>query len=198
MNTPTATLDLIERFRRGDSEAFTLLFQKYQRRLAVLIHYKLSPERRQPEDVEEVIQETFLAAFEDMGQFEYRAPGSFLHWLSRIADHIITDAARWKNRQKRRVDLTRFRSESNPLGPEPADSKSPSRLLLEQEQLQLLFRRLNALPQQYRQVILLAKIEGLSTQEMTERLGKPRDAVALLLHRAIRRFRELENLNEHS
>jgi len=193
MNTPSATLDLIERFRRGDSEAFTLLFQKYQRRLAVLIHYKLSPMTRQPEDVEELLQETFLAAFKDMGRFEYRAPGSFFAWLSRIADHIITDTARWKDRQKRRAHLTRFRSESNPRGPEPADSKSPSRLLVEQEQLQLLFDRLNALPEQYRQVILLAKIEGLSTQEMAERLGKPRDSVALLLHRAIRRFRELEN-----
>ncbi len=193
MNTPTATLDLIERFRRGDPEAFTLLFQKYQRRLAVLIHYKLNPAQRQPEDVEEILQETFFAAFQDMGHFEYRAPGSFFNWLSRIADHVVTDTARWKNRQKRRADVTRFRSESNPLGPEPADSKSPSRLLVEQEQFQGLLERLNALPEQYRQVILLAKIEGLSTQEMAERLGKPRDAVALLLHRAIRRFRELEN-----
>jgi len=192
--TPTATFDLIERFRRGDREAFTPLFEKYQRRLAVLIHYKLSPEKRRGEEVDEILQETFLAAFEDLAQFQYRSPGSFLNWLSRIADHVIVDAARAQDRQKRRGVMTRFRSDTNPHGPEPADSLSPSRLLAEREDLEALLDKLNALPEQYRQVILLAKIEGLSTQEMAERLVKSREAVALLLHRAIQRFREMQDV----
>ena len=116
-----------------------------------------------------------------------RTPGSFLNWLSRIADHIIVDEARKRNRKKRHADLTRFRSDTNPIGPEPADSLSPSRLFAEREAVNLLLNQLNVLPDQYREVILLAKIEGLSTQEMAQRLGKPRDAVALLLHRAVRR-----------
>jgi RNA polymerase sigma-70 factor (ECF subfamily) len=193
MDMPTTTLDLIERFRRGDREAFTPLFDKYRRRLAVMIHYKLRPEKRQIEDVEEILQDTFCAAFEDLQTFEYRAPGSFLNWLSRIADHVIIDSARRENRLKRRAQWTRFRSASNPDGANALDSRSPSRVLREQEELEALLAKLNSLPEHYRQVILLAKIEGLSTKEMSDRLGKPRESVALLLHRAIQRLRELRD-----
>jgi RNA polymerase sigma-70 factor, ECF subfamily len=193
MKPATSTFDLLERFRRGDSAAFSLLFEKYRRRLAVLIHYKISPEKRHLIDVDEVLQETFLAAFRQLDQFEYRAPGSLLSWLSRIADHVIVDHARFESRQKRHAaEMVRFRSESNPMGPEPADSRTPSRMLAEKEAVEALLARLNALPEDYRQVIVLAKVEGLSTQEIAERMDRSREAVSLLLHRAIQRFRRLQ------
>ena len=193
MDMPTTTLGLIDRFRRGDRDAFTPLFEKYRRRLAVMIHYKLQPNTRRIEDVEDIVQETFCAAFEDLHAFEYRSPGSFLNWLSRIADHVIVDSARKRNRLKRRAEWTRFGSDTHPDGPNPLDSRSPSRVLIEQEQLKTLINTLNSLPEHYRQVILLAKIEGLSTKEMAERMGKPRETVALLLHRAIQRLRTLQD-----
>jgi RNA polymerase sigma-70 factor (ECF subfamily) len=192
MTTPTTAFGLIERVKQGDRDAFTPLFEKYQRRLAVLIYYKLGEKKRRPEDVDEILQETFLAAYEDIDQFHYRLPGSFLNWLSRIADHVIVDEVRFQNRLKRNGgEVTRFRSETNPHGPDPVDSQTPSRFFAERQEVDALFEKLNALPPQYREVILLAKIEGLSTQEMSERLGKSRGEVALLLHRAIRKFREM-------
>lgn len=195
METPTTAFGLIERIRQGDRDAFTPLFEKYQRRLAVLVHYKLSAAKQRPEDIDEILQETFLAAFEDFSQFQYRSPGSFLNWLSRIADHVIADDARFENRQKRRGgEMTRFRSDTNPQGADPEDSQSPSRVLAQRQEVESLLEKLNALPQQYREVILLAKIEGLSTQEMAERLGKSREAVALLLHRAVQSFRKIHKL----
>ena len=194
MQPPTSSFGLIESFKKGDSRAFSLLFEKYRPRLAVLIHYKLSSERRHIVDVDDILQETFLEAVRDIGHFEYRSPGSFLSWLSSIADHVIIDAARFERRQKRDGgEPLRFRSESNPEGPEPAETKTPSRVLAQKEAVQALLEKLNALPEDYRQAILLAKIEGLNTQELAERLGKSREAAALLLHRAIQRFRQLQN-----
>jgi len=193
MEAPTTSFGLIDRFKQGDTQAFSLLFERYRPRLAVLIHYKLSPEKRHLIEVDDLLQETFLAAAQDIGNFQYRSPGSFLSWLSRIADHVAIDAARFHGRQKRDAgEVARFRSESNPQGPEPADTRTPSRLLAQKEAVRALLDRLNALPEDYRQAILLAKIEGLSTQEMAERLGKSRQAAAVLLHRAIQRFRQLE------
>lgn len=190
---PTSSFGLLKRFNRGDSQAFSLLFQKYRRRLSVLIHYKLNPEKRHIVDVDDILQETFLTAFRDMSTFEYRSPGSFMSWLSRIADHVIIDHARYESRQKRQAkDIVRFRSASNPDGPEPVDSTTPSRILTQQQAVQRLRDRLDQLPDNYRTVILLAKVEGLSTKEIAERLGQSRQAVSLLLHRAIRRFRQLE------
>ncbi|MCL4523961.1 MAG: ECF-type sigma factor [Acidobacteria bacterium] len=124
--TPTSTFGLVERFKSGDEEAFAQLFEKYRRRLAVLIHYKLSPGWQGTMEVDDVLQETFFAAAQDAGSFAYRAPGSFLSWLARIAEHIIIDEARARARQKRLAkEVVRFRSESNPAGPEPADSNTP-------------------------------------------------------------------------
>lgn len=193
MQSSTSTFGLIERFKSGDTQAFSLLFEKYRPRLAVLVHYKLSPEMRNRIELDDILQETFLEASRGVGNFTYRSPGSFMSWLSRIADHVIIDAARQQGRRKRQaVEMVHFRSESNPAGPEPADTNTPSRLFAQKESVRKLLERLNALPEDYRQVILLAKVEGLSTQEMAERLGKSREAVSLLLHRAIQRFRQLE------
>lgn len=191
MEQPTSTYDLIARIRQGDASAFTPLFEKYRKRLALLIHYKIGHELRRLADVEDVLQETFLEAFRDLERFQYEKPGGFFSWLSRIADHVIADAARFHGRRKRRADLVRFRSEGNPDGPEPADSATPSRLLAEKESLQALIQKLDRLPEDYRRAILLAKVEGLSNAEMAEQLGRSKDAAALLLHRAIKRFRAI-------
>lgn len=193
MDIQTSACDLVNRFKRGDQSAFSLLFAKYRRRLAVLVHYKMSEDLRARLEVDDILQEVFLAAAQGLGRFTYKSPGSFLSWLSRIADHTIADAARHESRQKRRPEeLLPFKSESNPNGPEPVDLRTPSQVFAQQENLQILLQKLDALPVEYREAILLAKFEGLTTGEISERLGKSRENVALLLHRALKRFRESE------
>ena len=192
MGQVTSTYDLLARVEQGDEDAFTALFDKYQKRLALLIYYKLSREMRRLADAEDVLQETFLEAFRDIKRFRYEKPGGFLSWLSKIADHVIADAARFHGRQKRRAEIVRFRSVGTPDGPEPVDSATPSRLLAEKESLQALIQKLDSLPEDYRRAILLAKVEGLSNAEMAEQLGRSREAAALLLHRAIKRFRAIQ------
>ncbi len=189
MESPTSTFTLLEQARAGDREALSRAFEKYQKRLAVLVHFKLNPQARTFSEVEDVVQETFLRAFRDLERFQYQSPGSFLRWLSSIADHVIVDRVRYQNRERRAGENVPFRSASNPFGPEPRDSKTPSRLFAQQEAVDRLLERLGALPDDYRQAILMAKIEGLSTVEMAERLGKSREAVALLVYRAVKRFR---------
>lgn len=189
----TSTFGLVERFKKGETEAFSLIFRKYRRRLAVLVHYKMSPEMRGVVEADDILQEVFLAAAQDMGNFTYRSPGSLMAWLSRIADHAIVDAARYQGRGKRHAEeMLRFRSASNPAGPEPLDTETPSRVFAREEGVQILLKKLDLLPAEYREMILLAKFEGLTTKEISDRVGKPRESVALTLHRALKRFRELE------
>jgi RNA polymerase sigma-70 factor (ECF subfamily) len=194
MKPISSSQGLIERIKNGDHEAFSTLFAKYRPRLAVLIHYRMSPELRSSFEVDDILQETLLKAFRDFDQFKYQSPGSFMSWLARIADHVMADLARSQGRKKRHAaEMLRFRSESNPSGPEPLDSKTPSRILAEEEGLRRLLAKLNSLPDNYREAILLMKVEGLSTQEAATRLGKSNEATALLLHRALKRFRSLEH-----
>ena len=196
MESPTSTFTLLEKAKAGDEEALSRAFEKVRRRLAVLIHFKLRPRASDFSEVEDVVQETCLRAFRDLDRFSYQSPGSFLRWLSSIADHVIVDRIRYQGRARRAGDEVPFRSPSNPQGPEPADTKTPSRVFAQQEAVERLLDHLAALPEDYRQAILMAKIEGLSTAEMAERLGKSREAVALLVYRAVKRFRTLrENGN---
>jgi len=198
MDNQTSTCDLVNRFKRGDQAAFSLLFGKYRRRLAVLVHYKMSEELRGKLEVDDILQEVFLAAAQGLRRFTYQTPGSFMAWLSRIADNAIADAARHENRKKRRPEeLLPFKTESNPNGAEPMDLRTPSQVFAQQENMQNLLLKLDVLPAEYREVILLAKFEGLTTGEVSERLGKSRESVALLLHRALKRFREIQLTHEH-
>jgi len=190
MPEPTSTFGLLERFRGGDQEAFRLLYEKYRRRLALLIFYKMSEGLRERVEVDDILQEVFWEAANGMGRFSYQSPGSFLRWLSRIADTVIIDAARFESRQKRDArEMLRFRSPSNPGGAEALDSRSPSRVFAQDEAVRRLLEKLSALPEEYRQVILLTKVQGLTTAEVAEELGKSREAVALLLHRGLQRLR---------
>jgi len=197
MLPPTSTFGLLDRVREGDEEAFSLLFRKYSPRLAVLIHYKLGPEMRSRLEVEDILQETFFAAHRRLEQFTYRSPGSFMSWLARIADHVIVDAARFHGRQKRQPEeMLSLRTESNPRGAEGVNSLTPSRILVRRERLQQVLEALDALPEDYRRVILLARVMGLSTQEIAEQMGRPRENVAVLLHRAVGRLRQLAHKSE--
>jgi len=191
VDSPTSTFTLLEQARTGDGQALSRVFEKYRRRLAVLVHFKLNPHARSFTEVEDIVQETCLRAFRDLDRFTYLSPGSFLRWLSSIADHVIIDRLRYQNRERRAGEEVAFRSESNPAGPEPADTKTPSRLFAQQEAVERLLDRLAALPEDYRQAILMAKIEGLSTAEMAARMEKSREAVALLVYRAVKRFRAI-------
>jgi RNA polymerase sigma-70 factor, ECF subfamily len=189
--TPTSTLGLLERIGRGDPGALGILFDRYSRRLAVRIHYRLSPEMRARFEIEDVLQETCLRAVKDFNTFQYRSAGSFWRWICVLADHALADLARHEGRRKRRaLQVLRFRSPSNPAGPEPEDPMTPSRILAADEKYQALIRGLDALPENYRSVILLAKLESLNTLEIAEKMGLSAQQTSLLLHRAIRRLQQ--------
>ena len=188
----TTSFGAIERIKAGQLDAFEELFAKYRRRLAVLLRYKAGPELLCAVPVDDLLQETFLRAFRDIDRFHYQGPGSFWNWAASIAAHVVADAARFHSRQKRDGgEAVRFRSETNPHGPDPMDSRTPSLLLGEKQAVEALFERLDALPEDYRRAILLTKVDGLSTAEMGATLGKSREAAALLLCRALKRFRAL-------
>src|ERR1039458_618514 len=118
MESPTSTSSLLEKAKAGDRESLSQAFEQYQRRLAVLVHFKLSDHTRTFAEVDDIVQETLLRAFRDLPHFSYQSPGSFLRWLSSIADHVIVDRVRYHGRECRAALEVPFRSESNPAGPE--------------------------------------------------------------------------------
>jgi RNA polymerase sigma-70 factor (ECF subfamily) len=194
MTPVTQSLEIVERARKGDQDAFFWLFQKHQSRLAVFIRYQMSDALRRRYEIDDVLQELFLRAFRDLPAFEYQGSGSFLRWLFQIARHTLQDLARHEDRQKRKVEQEALsRSADSQRIMEPAHSQTPSRILFQRERLAQLLKNLDALTKADRELILLAKVEGLTIGEMSQLLGKDKAQISLSLHRALQRLR---NANE--
>jgi RNA polymerase sigma-70 factor, ECF subfamily len=190
MTTVTQSLEVVERAKKGDQEAFSWLFQKHQSRLAIFIRYQMSEPLRRKYEIDDVLQELFLRAFRDLPHFEYQGAGSFLRWLFQIARHTLQDLARHEDRQKRQGEhKALFPSATSQSSVEPAHSQTPSRILFQRERLAQLLKNLDALAEAERELILLAKVEGLTIGEMSQLLGKGRTQVSLSLHRALKHLR---------
>jgi RNA polymerase sigma-70 factor (ECF subfamily) len=68
---------------------------------------------------------------------------------------------------------------------EPVDATTPSAILSKREELDKLARAIDALKPEYRQVIILTRVEGLAYREIGDKLGKSADAVRMLFSRAM-------------
>jgi RNA polymerase sigma-70 factor (ECF subfamily) len=130
-------------------------------------------------EVEDVQQETLLTAFQSIGRFQWQGEDSFFRWLAGIAENSILRFAD-QRRRKRCVRLEREVAASGP---------SPSRALRREERLERLDEALKGLSPEHRQVILLARVEGLPVKEIAKRLDRSPNAVAQLLCRALKKLR---------
>lgn len=146
-----------------------------------------------PHDAEDVTQQTFLSALENLDGF--REESSFATWLHRIATHAALKILR-KRRGLEVVSLdaaTDPRDEDGAI-PHPefiADwRQSPEQLAQQNETRRLLDEALNELDEKHRLVFLLRDVEGMSVRETAEALGLSEANVKVRLLRARLQLRE--------
>jgi RNA polymerase sigma-70 factor (ECF subfamily) len=143
-------------------------------------------------DSMDLVQDALLAALGGLGDFTYKNEGDFLRWLSRITQNALRD-----NLDKLYTDKRDIRKEvrldnygpttggGSAGTPGPIDVTTPSAIMSKKEDLDKLEKAIDELKPDYREVIVLSKIEGLSYIEIGDRLGKSIDAVGHLLSRAM-------------
>ncbi len=158
---------LVERSRNGDPEAFAELVRRHQRRIFRLAGRFF----RRPDEVEDVAQETFLAAWRKLDTYRAKAP--FEHWLTRVCLNCCY------------ARLRKRRWEEAALEIELAAPRSDPDARLEVERL------LSRVSGEDRFVLLLLHGEGWSVAEIAERLGWSRAKVKVRAHRVRRRLRRL-------
>jgi RNA polymerase sigma-70 factor, ECF subfamily len=181
--------ELVERAKAGDFNALEALATRYERQVYSLALRML----RQPQDAEDVVQQTFLSLVENLQGF--RAESSFATWLMRIATHAALKVIR-KRRGLNTVSLeaaSESGDESEPI-PHPefiADwREAPHELAAHAETRQLLDEALSQLDDKHRWVFLLRDVQGLSVKETAQSLNLSEANVKVRLLRARLALRE--------
>lgn len=181
---------LVLQAKDGDLDAFETLINRYERRVYSLALRML----RQEQDAEDVTQQTFLSALENLNGF--RGEASFVTWLLRIATHAALKVIR-KGKGLQTVSLDEGSEDTNAPDhvPHPeyiADwRQSPEELVQRNEVRRLLDEALEALDEKHRLVFLLRDVEGLSIKETAEALGLTEANTKVRLLRARLQLREL-------
>jgi RNA polymerase sigma-70 factor (ECF subfamily) len=141
-------------------------------------------------DAEDVTQEVLLRVLHKLDGF--RGEGRLASWLNRVT---INEALQYRRKHHRRrerqldVSSVHLPSAGRVCGP-PKDNVCPSQKLLDNELRELIERSIASLPEIYREVYVLADVEGLSNPEIGAILGLGVQAVKSRLHRARLMMRE--------
>ncbi len=171
----------VDRFKRGDSQAFDELMTRYEDR----IYGFLTRMCRSRDNAKDRVQDTFLTAFRYLNGF--RGEASFKTWLYRIAS---TSCFRSKRRKKNEPshhlsldDLTPGQLEIKE-GVNAKWTDSPAEELLNRELKEKIDESLHSLDEKYRVVFVLRDVEGFSSEEVSKMLDISVPAVKSRLHRA--------------
>lgn len=176
---------LLERTREGDTKAFTALVRRYEGKIFRLAQ-NITQNR---EDAEDVLQETFLKAYEHLDQFQGNS--KFYTWIVRIA----VNQALMKLR-KRKIDRTVSIDESIDTGEDTvareiaAWDENPEQRYSREEIASILTDAIDSLAPPYRAVFVLRDMEELSTEETAEALDLSVPAVKSRLLRARLQLRD--------
>jgi RNA polymerase sigma-70 factor, ECF subfamily len=166
--------ELVERIRAGEQALFAILMQRHNRRM----HRAIRGIVRNEFEVEDVIQQTHLNAYEHLNQFAGRS--KFSTWLLRIAVHEALARAR-ENQIERGEDAPGSGEHSH----ETEDSSSdPERAAFGRELQRVIEREVLRLDPRYRAVFMLREVEGLNTAETAECLNVTAALVRTRLRRA--------------
>ncbi len=167
---------VVERVLAGDIACIEILMRRYNQRL-----YRVALAiTRNDGEAEDIMQETYVRAYQHLGQFAGRA--KFSTWLTRIAVHESLA----RNRQRGRFEhsLASPESEGDIMDTFPSGAPGPEQQVSTTEAGRLLEQAVNSLPDLYRTIFVLRDVEELGTGEAAEVLGISEENVKTRLHRA--------------
>jgi RNA polymerase sigma-70 factor (ECF subfamily) len=185
---PSEESVLVEAARAGDMAAFEALVRRYDRNVFRIAQH-ITQNR---EDAEDVVQDAFLKAYQNLGQFQGQS--KFYTWLVRIAVNEALMRLR-RRRPERMVSIDEdVKTEEDSMPREIADwSPNPEQQYTQAELKEILGKTIQGLPPSFRTVFVLRDVEGLSTEETAAALELSVPAVKSRLLRARLQLRERLN-----
>ncbi|HWB86801.1 MAG TPA: sigma-70 family RNA polymerase sigma factor [Bryobacteraceae bacterium] len=176
---------LVAQARQGDASAFSELVRRYEGKIFRLAQHVT----QNREDAEDVLQETFMKAYEHLDQFQGNS--KFYTWIVRIAvNQALMKLRRRKTDKSVSLDETIDTGEDTVVREIAAWDENPEQQYSREELTSILDSAVQGLTPPYRAVFVLRDMEELSTEETAEALGLSVPAVKSRLLRARLQLRE--------
>jgi RNA polymerase sigma-70 factor (ECF subfamily) len=169
---------LVERVQNGDRRAFDLLVRKYQHKLVGLISRYV----HDWSECEDIAQESFIRAWKAIGSF--RGESAFYTWMYKIAVNTAKNHLVAMGRRPPTDDIAIDDAVYVPGAMRMHDNATPERELMRQQVEQTVFSTVQALPEELRVAITLREVDGLSYEEIAEKMGCPIGTVRSRIFRA--------------
>ena len=170
--------ELVSRVKQGDRTAFDLLFGRYQHKICSLVARHV----RNPEEVEDVVQEAFIKAFRALPKF--RGESAFYTWLYRIAINTAHNHQMAKSRRPPGTDIDVEDAQFMDGADRLIENESPEAAASRDELADAIDQAIAALPDDLRSALALREFEGLSYERIAVIMECPVGTVRSRIFRA--------------
>jgi len=179
---------LLQHARDGHDGAWKAIYERYRRMLLVRVECRMPGFLRRRFDAEDVLQEAFSKAWVRIESFEYQGEGSFRRWLSRIVLHQFFNLIRAQENERKGVpsDTSALNLDVDSLQSESA--LGPSQVLSIAESKAQLLKKLEELPEEDQDLIILRVFEKKDWQEIGTIMGWHRTRAREQFDRALGRL----------
>jgi len=176
---------LFERAQAGERAAVEQLLERIRPRLEVWVAARLGEFLRARVEADDIVQEILLKAYQGLPNFVPKGKNAFYGWLFTIAEHRIIE---WSDKLRA---AKRGPGRDGELAVDVAGSTTtPSRAAARKEDRDLLFEALAQLPERYREILRLRRLEELSNDEAGARMGITGKNASVLYVRALEALRK--------
>lgn len=191
--------ELIPQAIAGNHQALEELLLAHCDTLAEHIRPKLAGPMQSLISPEDILQETFFRAFQQISKFQPQSDQSFVAWLKTIAESRIIDAIKHQRRRKRGGDMQRVEQARDAFHTtmadlmgmlEDDDGHSPSQIVATDEAVRAMQIGIASLPDEQRQAVMLRFFRQKSLEEAGAEMNRSPDAIRGLLRRAKASLRE--------
>lgn len=190
------TSAILEEARKGDRQAISRLLEHYRPYLKLLARLGASRRLQAKYDDSDLVQETLVQVQRDLGQFRGTTEAEMAAWLRRIMAHVSGKQVQHYARQRRDADLEQqiendFTRSSRIVGASLiATDTLPSERVIKRERAVILSQALAQLPADYREALILNRLEGQTIVQTAERMGRSTDSIKKLLARGVRELKQ--------
>jgi RNA polymerase sigma-70 factor (ECF subfamily) len=188
--------ELLGLARAGSAPALGQLLELYGSYLVLLARLQIGRRLQGKVDAADLVQDTFLEAHRHFAEFRGTVEAELVCWLRQILAGVVANLVRrYYGTQRRDVRLERELADELDRSSRALDQNlaarqsTPSQRAARREQAVLLADALGQLPDDYREVLILHHLEGLTFPEVASRMGRTVDSVKNVWARALAQLR---------